>query len=381
MITKARKYVLIVLFLVLIFFPSMLGLLGVHLGNGLGGVVAAVEEPDLSVKSVMDGTWQESVEDWTKSELSVREPLIRLGNQFVFSAFNGSGNQYVTIGKDKVIFEDVYLEAQLQYDQVSEEEIQTLLGKLEQLNRLLEARGQQLVIFLTPMKTYYWEEKSPLLWQWAAPEQDTAPYEKLLGALQDSSLFYYDSIPFVQQLLNEGVTCWYKTGNHWSEVSAWMVAQDLSDFLEENLGYDFPEWEISSVPSEEPVGWDADVFASLNLLMSPYDDQYYAPVVQQQEAGSHVPVIFSQGGSFQHQSVLPLLRNSGNVYVYLENTEYFWNTAEGEEHGTFQAYADLAAVQEILESDLVILEVNQEAIDRMSFGFIDYLLDSGILTQ
>ena len=30
--------------MVLIFFPSMLGLLGVHLGNGLGGVVAAVEE-------------------------------------------------------------------------------------------------------------------------------------------------------------------------------------------------------------------------------------------------------------------------------------------------------------------------------------------------
>ena len=60
MITKARKYVLIVLFLVLIFFPSMLGLLGVHLGNGLGGVVAAGEEPDLSVKSVMDGTWLSS---------------------------------------------------------------------------------------------------------------------------------------------------------------------------------------------------------------------------------------------------------------------------------------------------------------------------------
>ena len=381
MVIKSRKYLFVFLFLVLIFLPALLGMGGIHLGNGLGGVVAAVPEPDLSVQTVMTGTWQESVEEWTKSELSVREPLIRIGNQFVFSAFDGSSNQYATIGKDNVIFEDVYLEAQLQYDQVSDEQIQALTQKLETLNSQLEARGQKLLIFLTPMKTYYWEEYAPDVWEWASPERSISPYEKLLGALANSNLTYYDSIPVIQQLIDQGVTCWYKTGNHWSEWSAMLVAQDRSDFLEEAFGFDFPEWEISGVPVDSPLDWDQDVFKSLNLLIAPYDEQYYAPDVKEQEEGTDVPVVFSQGGSFQHQSVLPMLRNGGNSFTYLENMEYVYQDGQEEKRGTFSAFSELEEVQRIREANVVILEVNLESIDRMSFGFIDYLLDSGILAQ
>ncbi len=381
MIEKARKVGLVSLFLFLIFIPWLLSLAGIHLGNGLGGVTVAVPEPELSVKSVLEGSWQESVEEWTKSELSVREPLIRMGNQVVFSLFDGSANQYATIGKENVIFEDVYLEAQLQYDQVSEEEIEILAGKLEELNRQLEANGQHLVIFVTPMKTLYWEEYAPDVWEWFSPERTVSPYEKLKGAIEETSLTYYDSVPFIQQLLEQGVTCWYKTGNHWSEWSAMLVAQDLSDFLEETYGYDFPEWEVSGVPVDTPLDWDQDVFKSLNLLIGPYDEQYYAPEVSEREAGSAVPVVFSQGGSFQHQSVLPMLRYAGNRFTYLENMEYVCGNGQEEQKGTFSAFEDLEAVNTVREADLVILEVNLESIDRMSFGFIDYLLDSGILEQ
>lgn len=382
MITKARKVVFICLFLALIFVPALLSLGGVHLGDGLNGAVEAVEKPALSAQAVMEGTWQESVEEWTKSELSVREPLIRLGNQFIFDVFNGTSNNNLVVGKDQSLFEDIYLEVQLQYSHVTEEYMASQLDKLEQLDRLLEARGQQLVIFLTPMKSAFCEDSIPNIWKWAAPEQDTSDYELFRDALASSSLTYYDSIPFVETRQASGEQCWTKTGIHWTSVTGWMVAQDFSDFLEENFGYDFPEWEITSVPCESPVYPDHDLFLNLNLLMEPYDEQYYEPVVTMREEGTNLPAVFSQGGSFQAQSILPLLRNAGvEGFAYVENKEYTVYDGNEETKTGFQAFGDVDMAQLLTDKDLVILEVNQEAIDRMSFGFIDYLLDSGILTQ
>ena len=381
MITKVRRWILIFLFLAFIFIPWALSLCGIHLGNGLNGVVAETEKPAFSVDAVMDGTWQESVETWSKTELSVREPLIRLGNQFIFTVFNGTSNNNLVVGKNRSIFEDVYLEVQLQYSRATEEYINGQIEKLEQLNQYLADRGQHLVIFLTPMKSAFQEENIPDTWKWDAPEQGTSDYEMFRNALASSSLVYYDSIPFVEARQASGEQCWTKTGIHWSVVTGLAVAQDFSDFLEENYGYDFPEWEIASVPCESPVYPDNDLFLNMNLLMDPYD-QYYEPVVTVREEGTNLPNVFSQGGSFQAQSVLELLRRSGvESFSYLENKEYTIYDGSEEVKTAFQAFEDLDIAGLLEGKDLVILEVNQESVDRMSFGFIDYLLDSGILAQ
>ena len=42
----------------------------------------------------------------------------------------------------------------------------------------------------------------------------------------------------------------------------------------------------------------------------------------------------------------------------------------------FSEYEELDLDAEIEQADIVLLEVNEEAVDRMSFGFIDYMLDN-----
>ena len=59
--------------------------------------------------------------------------------------------------------------------------------------------------------------------------------------------------------------------------------------------------------------------------------------------------------------------------VHVENTNAF-----SEKYSVIQPFSDYDEidVDDMLENkDILLLEVNQGAIDKMSFGFIDYLYD------
>ena len=47
--------------------------------------------------------------------------------------------------------------------------------------------------------------------------------------------------------------------------------------------------------------------------------------------------------------------------------------------GNFDSYDVLPLEEMVDDSDIIFLEVNEEAIPRMSFGFIDYLLEHHVL--
>lgn len=59
-------------------------------------------------------------------------------------------------------------------------------------------------------------------------------------------------------------------------------------------------------------------------------------------------------------------------YFYMENTLL----VDDGEISYFSEYEELDLDAEIEQADIVLLEVNEEAVDRMSFGFIDYMLDN-----
>ena len=59
-------------------------------------------------------------------------------------------------------------------------------------------------------------------------------------------------------------------------------------------------------------------------------------------------------------------------YFYMENTLL----VDDGEISHFSEYEELDLAAEVEQTDIVLLEVNEEAVDRMSFGFIDYMLDN-----
>ena len=91
-------------------------------------------------------------------------------------------------------------------------------------------------------------------------------------------------------------------------------------------------------------------------------------------------MILARGGSFMGSSIGRLI--SYDYFLrsyYLENTYAF--CPEGMYSGNFDSYDILPLEEMVDDSDIILLEVNEEAIPRMSFGFIDYLLENDVLEK
>lgn len=177
--------------------------------------------------------------------------------------------------------------------------------------------------------------------------------------------------------LSTGKNIFSKTGTHWSQVTGTKVARQLIQEMEVQLGYDLTEIEVEEKEVEEPLAPDADIFYLMNIIQEPYD-KYYEPLITVSKVGKQQPSLICRGGSFMGQSITWLVNNDivSNA-VHMENTSLFQDKYSNIQ--SFSDYAELDIEQLMKNKDILILEVNQAAIEQMSFGFIDYLLNSDVL--
>lgn len=338
------------------------------------------EKPVLHKEQLLNGDYQSAFEDYATESMKIRNLLIPLRNQITYSIFSSSPNTNIVIGKDKELYEEEYIDFETQiYAPLSSEEIRQLVEKLEFIKRGLGKKGKKLFIFVTPSKGEVYAENIPDKYLVMAPkEKADSSYKLFVDALEDTDICYYDSVPYVNKLKEEAdFRVFPKTGTHWSGVTAQMCAKELADSMEEQLNINLPEIEVTYERCDHPVHPDADIYNLLNLISSPHEEYYEGHmIVTDDSKDDHT--IFLRGGSFMGTSVNALLQNSffTNSY-YLENTNIF--CTDELYSGYFDSYEQLEVKEMLDRSDILFLEVNEEAIFKMSFGFIDYLLDNNML--
>lgn len=327
-----------------------------------------------------DGSWQAGLGEYLEKNLKIREVLIPVRNQIMYSLFRTSPNSNIVIGKNNNLFEEEYIcfESQI-YGAMSPEDVEALVNKLEIINKQLVDKGKNLFIFITPSKAEIYPEDMPSSYINIAPEQKgESTYQLFMNALNGTDIPFYDSTIDVREMKETSeFDVFPRTGTHWSVVTAAVCAEKLADSMEEQLGINLPESEVDYELCKAPVEPDADIYNLLNLLGKP-EEEYYKPVVRIVDENKENHTIFARGGSFMGASVRSLIQREYflNSY-YLENT--FATCPEGTYSGIFDSY-DMLSIREMIEdSDIILLEVNEEAIPRMSFGLIDYLLDNQMI--
>lgn len=332
---------------------------------------------DLS--GIMDGTWQTEAENALNDQLVLRSWLIPLRNQISYSVFHTSAHDNIVLGKENYLYEENYILKELQITpSVSDEEMDLLVNRLTLLKDRLASCGKTLFVFITPSKAHIYPEYIPDSYISLAPEEpDTSTYSKLLSRLGESSIPYYDSVPFV---LSEKDSAEYSvyptTGVHWSRVEGFAVTQKLMDSMEEQLDINLPEFELSWNITPTAIEPDRDAEQLLNLFHGE-ETVYYAPGVTITDAEKDSLSVLARGGSFMGTSIYHMMdfRFFDSTY-YMENTQLI----DQGQISTFTSYEELPIAQQIEQADIILLEVNEEAIDRMSFGFIEYVLEN-ILTD
>ncbi|WP_155994817.1 hypothetical protein [Butyrivibrio sp. WCE2006] len=374
-----RSSLFVYCFILILLFP-FIGVFPDHFIS-LGGVTqdTSVESP--TMESVLEGTTQSEVNNYIENHFWGRKTLIKLRSQLLYSLFNESPNSNVLIEKDKYLFEPEYIYRELNIYPVSDEAYyDELMEKLNRIDKLCLENNKEMYIFITPSKAYFCKDKisSEYHLMENGGEND---YSRFVRYLSNSNLKYFDSHKYIDEHIDEiDAPVFYSTGIHWSQPWGNRCAIEFKKYIEENSKWDLSEatQQIEKCKKNKPVAPDTDLYDSLNLIVPAMNDTFFKSNLTVTEE-KDVPSVFLRGGSFMGQS-LSALENNGifNTVAHYENNYiYLNNGAEARTFSAFDAYDEFDDMGEYLsKSDILILEVNEAHVSRMSFGFIDYLLEN-----
>lgn len=371
------KYIFVILLLGML----LLGALGqiVVKTSNLEGENIQKDCPEMTLTDILNGNWQALFEEYFGEQIKIREYLIPVRNQIMYQLFSTSPNKNIVIGKNGNLYEEEYICYELQiYPAMTSAEVENLVYKLKLLKNLLEQKNKSLFIYITPSKARVYAEDIPEIYKMISPDvKEESTYSLFIDDLEESGIAYYDStLDVIELKKNVAYDVFPKTGTHWSKVTQAVSAKRLGEELEKQLHIDLPQITIDYKVSEEPLHPDADLYKLLNLIEES-GETYYAPIINIEDEQKEMYTLLARGGSFMGESVYStlILNNYFEKSYYMENT--FAISSEGILNFTSYEELDLKAILE--ESDIVLLEVNEEAINRMSFGFVDYLLENNIL--
>lgn len=372
---KNQTYCLIAGFIIIIFMPFLLQKFSANVF--LSGVTETAPFPEFSLKGLLNGSFQETANTYYSENLPGRGLMIKVRNQVIFSLFSKSPNSNIIVGKEDVLFEREYvLKYEKYYPPVTREFTEDLCTKLASIQERLESRGKELYIFITPTKARYYEEYVPDIYVYSNRFPDEpGNYEQFTETLKQYDLHVYDSVPYINQLAETAdYPFFHRTGTHWSQVLSAKVAADFIRYLNEQSRYSFPEIAITYHPVPEPIYPDADIFNSMNLLISPYDNNYLQADWQFDSREDEGPNLLCRGGSFMGQTLAHLISHGFfNKDTYIENTQVTHKPFN--QFTPFSDYGEINLKQEFDQADIIIFEVNEAHIPVMSFSMIDYLME------
>lgn len=348
----------------------------------LSGVTAEASPVDISVKGILDGSTQAALNSVWEERFPGKKALIKCRSQLLYSALSMSPNQNVLMGKDRYLFEPDYvygaLMSNVPYDLNYYAELGEKLGKLRDI---LAESGKELYVFVTPSKARFYDDKISSAYQILDRREEFGwdEYGKLKEAMDANGILYYDAVAYVAENLDRDLFAsppFYATGIHWSDSWGKSAAAEFLDFLRENSRYDLGSAYVKEEISPVPVFPATDLYDTLNLFTEAKDTWYRADIFPGEEGKDH-PNVFARGGSFMGQSICPLIwLGVFGEDIYYENYYYYTDTfANYTQLSGFSAYEEADIDRYLGQSDILLLEVNEAAINRMSFGFIDYLLE------
>ncbi len=342
----------------------------------LKGVASTGERITIDFRSLWEGTTQRTIENRLMEKVPGRTALIRAHSQLLYSLFNSSSNSNVVIGSNHSLYEPEYLCDFLNlWPLMSEESQDELITKLIAVQDLLTQKGKKLYIFITPSKVRYDYENIPWFYRAFTKPEMRKNYDRFISNLRASSISYFDSINYINENMSDS-TIFYSSGIHWGNGAAAEITKAMLEDMKKDIGYDLGSLIINLSKSENGMEPDQDLLSILNLYFYSKEDEYRIPEYTYIPGGDR-PNVLMRGGSFMGQSLYKLIElDVFDRSAYFQNNLVITDKTDSQILSDFNAYLETDVGHMVDVADLVILEVNEEKIWTMSWGFIDELINT-----
>lgn len=341
----------------------------------INGVFQEIEKPVWSFSSYLKGNYQAQYDEWFTQHFPERSYFVKSYSELVYRLFHKSPNKKVVLGNEGALFEKSYIEAYLGLGEQKEEDYyHTLVADLKYIQEVCKQEGKQFAVLITPSKAAYHPEYIPKKYFWMAQGENQV-YTQFAALLQQNQIDYLDTFAYLKEIEDTiPVPIFPKTGTHWNAIVGAYASNGLIDFLNEKMGEKIPKIQIGDIQEgKEPFDpKDQDIYRLMNVLEKAKNETYYTAGTYVTESQEHKKSIFWEGGSFSWQMLdcfdqNQIFRNMDFIFYqqmirqYRNNQPIDVNLNEE----NIESYLEKA----LLHKDVIILEVNQENIRNMGYGF------------
>jgi hypothetical protein len=338
------------------------------------------ERPQLTFESYKDGSFQEQTEKYLRERFAFREFGIRTYNQYAYSLWRKSCNEFFFPGRDHWMYYrpgvlDYYgREASKFFDSDDDlnEYVDHQVDMLNELRSILkEDFGIELLTFIAPDKAFVYPEHLPRMTHdttVGVPAQRFTQRFKEIGFPNIDMTTWFAAIADTSSRL-----LFMPMDTHWTFSSAYGY-DSLFRLMDSLNGFGIPRMKINYI-AEEPYTGRQDDEATLNLLFKVKNNTpaYRADISVEADSTSRKPRVLFVGDSFifAFEGLIP----RKELISYYENWFYYDKVYKGFDKKEYKIN-EINRLRSILNVDYVVVYSVGYQWCRGTNGFVEDALSS-----
>lgn len=369
----------------------------------LGGVEKPVERPEFSLSAWFNGSFQPAFERRYNHRFSLRPLLIKSWNQIYYTLFAAlparKGGTGVVLGTDNYLYEDAYIRTYNRNDDRTEDDLRTISRRVRELQDYLAARGIAFLLVIAPSKVEIYPEFVPEGRLRPGRAQRRTVRDRITPLLREAGVNLLDVHEwFLEMKPSSPYPLFSKTGTHWNQYGAALVCSRIMRELERQTGRNFPDIVVDKITTDDrPEGSDGDLFGLLNLWsgftirrrVSFKGIEVHPDLRPDSDPTAVSPNLLFVGDSYcltltGIMDRLACYRKRDTLYYFKRTFSYpqpAASAALGHPQDLVGVPLDHDALDPatVLEGrDGVVIEINEQWLPKIGFGFIDFVLNRSV---
>lgn len=365
--------ILFALMMVFLFVPIIQEWGGVFPVKPLKGVFEPTPKPELTFDNYKSNTYQTQIEKYLSEHFGLREPVIRLYNQYVWSAYNKTYCTFIVPGKQGYLYyalavnEHYGLELPKHYksNEAAMKDADAELRQMNKLRHVLKDYGIEFVAFIAPDKPEIYPEYLPR----RDADTTTIHLTDYFSRRMDETGFPYINMTdwFVKMRDTVSFPLFPKTDSHWRYSSIYGFDSLFRYINTLNGEAKFPTLHIGP-----PVAYESDKLEgdeeTLNLLFRIRGDKtkYKSDITVESDSTCRKPKVLFVGDSFiwSMAEFMPASKILADREVWFYN-----NTAFIGFENQSTSVKDLDRLSHILNADYVVFYSAGHQWWEATYGF------------
>ena len=332
----------------------------------LKGAIVKVEKPEISAMNWFSESYQVKIEKYLNQNFGFRNFFVRLNNQLKYSFFTKAQAKGVIVGKENYLFEKSYIDAYYARDFLGKESIKGQMQKLRIIQDSLSTKGIDIVLVFAPGKASFYPEYIP-------NDYDTirtiTNHQYFVEQAKLEGINFIDFSSWFVHMKDTSTYCLFpKTGIHWSYYGMNLATDSLITYVESIKDIDLPDFLWENIEMKENLfGVDTDIEEGMNLLFPISNFAMPYPVINIVEENKVKPKTIVIADSFYWQ-----LHNAGySKSVFDAEFWFYFNKIYPPRNPINTSVKDLNLLNEVYQSDLIILLCTEPFLKRKFWGFVD----------